>query len=326
MNSEEIKKLQKIGRVPLFAPSLFYAAFVNIKNTLYDKNILKSYSYDGVKIISVGNIAAGGTGKTPVVIKLAEALIKYGKVCVITGNYPTKDKRVNVVSIEGNIFKKPPVVPDEAYMIAKKTKVSVISSKSRKAAIELATGLNINYIILDDALHKRSIKKDTEICVIDSAQPFEDGFYLPAGTLRDSKKSLKRCDFTLCVDKQNAGIRNVKGCHYSYFKNLGIFDKNGNKKDNIKSVFAFCGIGKPEGFLNSLKEAGLEIKGYKFFKDHKVYSKKDMDMLYKLKKDKKAEILVTTYKDFVKIENEDVCYLDVEIIIEGFDKIVEGIR
>ncbi len=327
MNTEEIKKIQKILKVPLFVPSLFYGGIVNARNFLYDKKVLKTSEFKNIKVIGVGNIAVGGVGKTPVVIKLAQALSRTGKVCVITGNYPTKDKRVNVVSIYGNVFKKPPAIPDEAYMIAKKTDAAVISSKSRKAAVELSIGLRCRYVILDDALHKRNIKKDVEICVVDKNKPFEDGLYLPAGMLRDAKKSINRCDFVICMDKERntKTSKAVPNCLDAYLKPTGLFNNRQKKVENVKSVFAFCGIGNPVGFLKSLEDYGLNVKGFKFFKDHKIYSKKEMELLYGLKKEKNAEILVTTYKDFVKMENEDIYYLDVEPIIEGFDEITERI-
>jgi len=327
MNTEQIKRIQNILKIPLFAPSLFYGGIVNVRNFLYDKKVLKISAFKNIKVIGVGNIAVGGVGKTPVVVKLAQTLSQKGKVCVITGNYPTKDKRVNVVSIYGNVFKKPPDVPDEAYMIAKKTDAAVISSKSRKAAIELAIGLKCRYAVLDDALHKRSIKKDVEICVVDKNKPFENGLYLPAGMLRDAKNSINRCDFVICMDKGIGGKTSklISKCNNAYLKPLGLFDNKQKKVENVKNVFAFCGIGNPAGFLKSLKDYGLNVKGFKFFKDHKIYSAKDIELLYRLKKEKNAEILVTTYKDFVKMENEDICYLDVEPIIEGFDEIAERI-
>ena len=325
MNSEKIRKIQKLSRAILLPPSLVYGGVVNIKNFLYNKKILRAQTYNNVKIIGVGNIAAGGVGKTPVVIELCRALSQYGKVCAITGSYPTKDKRVNIVSLDGKIFKKPDVIPDEAYMIAKKAKVSVISSKNRKAAIELAIGLKTDYIVLDDALHKRSIKKNTEICVVDKEKPLEDGFYLPAGMLRDSKSSIKRCDITICLNK--TGFKEKKiDCYEASFKPAGIFNNKKEKIDNVKTAFLFCGIGKPESFYKSVKNLGIKINGHKFFEDHHIYSKKDMQSLYEMQNKTQAEILLTTYKDYVKIENEDVCYLDVSLDIEKFDEVIEKLK
>jgi tetraacyldisaccharide 4'-kinase len=325
MNSEDLRKIQKKARAFLFAPSLLYAASIKFRNLLYDRNILKSQSYKDVKIISVGNIAAGGVGKTPVVIALSRKLSQYGKTCVITGNYPFKDKMVHIVSIEGSIFKKPDVVSDEAYMIAKKVDVSVIASKSRRAAIELASGLNMKYIILDDALHKRDIVKDLEVCVVDKEMPFEEGYYLPAGSLRDSKSSIKRCDEIVCVNKTNYSKKKL-ACHEAKFTAKGIFNNKGIMlKSKNPKAFVFCGIGKPLAFIEDLKTYGVEVVGYKFFKDHYRYTKNDILMLNRLKEASKADILLTTFKDFVKVEGENIYYFDVELEIENLDSIIERI-
>ncbi len=324
MHSEDIKKIQRIARPILLPFSLLYGGFVNLRNALYDKKILRKQRYDNVKIIGVGNIAAGGVGKTPVVMKLSEAISKYGKVCVVTGNYPTKDKRVHVVSVDGNILKKPPVIPDEAYMIAKKIHATVISSKSRKAAIELAIGLNMNYIILDDALHKKNIEKDAEICIVDKEKPLEDGFYIPAGFLRDAKSALKKCNITICFNKTGYPKKKLD-CYEAIFQPIGVFNNVGEKIGKPVSAFVFCGIGKPMSFLRDVENFGIEIKGYRFFEDHHIYSRRDMDNLYTLQKKHSAKLLLTTYKDFVKIENENVCYFDVDVKIEKLNSIIKGL-
>ncbi len=321
MDTEKIKKIQKTLKPILIIPSIAYGAVVNTKHLLYDSKLLKSEQYENVKIISVGNISVGGVGKTPIVIKIAQALTQYGKTCVITSNYPSKDKRVHVVSIEGNIFKKQKSVSDETLMIAQKTTASVIASKDRKAAIELAIGLNMKYVILDDALHKRNIKKDFEICVVDKENPFEDNLYLPAGFLRDAKSSIKRCNVVICIDKTGYKEKKIN-CLEGKIKTTGIFDNKHKQLNHKPSAFLFCGIGKPLSFLKSAKEYGIEIKGYKFFKDHYWYKNKDIEELRKLRNLNKADILLTTHKDFVKINAEDIYYLDIDLEIENFKQLV----
>ncbi len=323
MDAEKLKRLQEQLRPFLLLPSYMYGLIVNIKHELYNKRILKTQHYSNAKIISVGNIAVGGVGKTPVVIEIAKKLSMHGKTCIITGNYPFKDKRVQIVSLEGNIFKGVDSVSDEAFMMATKLDVSVIASKSRKAAIELAIGLGMEYMILDDALHHREIKKDLEICVVDKQKPFENGYYLPAGSIRDAKSSLNRCDFILCVNKTGYDKKSID-CLEAELKIAGIFDKF-SKPIKPKSVYAFCGIGKPEAFLKTLQDFGVDIKGYRFFNDHHIYTRQDIELLYRAQKESNAEILVTTYKDFVKLENEDISYLDIELEIEKIDEIVKRI-
>ncbi len=325
MDSKNIKTLQKKLKPLLLPVSFLYSGIVNAKELAYDAGILKSHSYRGVKIISVGNIVAGGSGKTPVVIEIANALKNEGETCVVTGNYPLKDKRLIVVSSKGRIFKKPPSVPDEAYMIAKKTGVTVIVSKNRKAAIELSVGLNMRYVILDDALHHREINKTVEICVLGSEISKKE-HYLPAGMIRTPRRALKRCDIRICFKKENDQVEMPPDCFEAHFEPLGIFDKNSNRIDGIRSAFIFCGIGNPENFKDTVESMGIQVKGYRFFEDHHIYSDKEIDELKKESNRTKAEILLTTYKDFVKIEDEDMCYLDVATKIQHFERIIRVLK
>ncbi len=322
MDTRTIKNWQRKLKPLLLPASLIYSSFVNMKEIMYDVGILKSQTYKNTKIVSVGNIVAGGSGKTPVAIELANSLKKLGNTCVITGNYPIKDKRIIIVSSGNRIFKKPPAVPDEAYMIAKKTGVTVIVSKNRKAAVELSCGLNMEYIILDDALHHREIEKSVEICVFGS-ETEEKEHYLPAGMIRTAKKAMERCDIKICFNEENS----VDGCLRAYLKPMGIFDKNHHKKENISSVFIFCGIGNPEKFKETVEKMGINIAGYAYFEDHHIYTKEEIKKLKQKAEEAEAEILLTTYKDFVKMEDEDgIYYLDVAAQIENFDRIIEAIR
>ncbi len=323
-NTEHVKKLQKQLSPILIPISYIYQGAVYLKNILYDKSVKTPEHFDKIKIISVGNIAVGGVGKTPVVIEIANRLKKYGSVCIITNAYTAEDKSTNIVAFNGHIFKKPPSIADETYLIAKKTYVNVISSKDRRRAILLSRDMKSDYVILDDGLQKRNISRDYDICVVDKQSIYEDGHYLPAGFLRDSKASINRCDFLICVDKK--GIANKAfECNEAKVVVKGIF---GGQSENSrkKSAFLFCGIGKPLGFLKSVKDLGIDVKGYRFFDDHHIYSDSEIDALKKEKEKCGADLLLTTYKDFVKLNTDGICYLDISLEIENIDKIIDRIR
>lgn len=323
-NTEYIKKLQKRLSPILIPISYIYQSAVYLKNILYDKSAKTSEHFDKIKIISVGNIAAGGVGKTPVVIEIANRLKKYGSVCIITNAYAAEDKRTNIVAFNGHIFKKPPSIADETYLIAKKTNVNVISSKNRRRALLLSQDMKSDYVILDDGLQKRSIGRDYDICVVDKQAIYEDGHYLPAGFLRDSKASINRCNFLICIDKK--GIDNkVFQCNEAKIVINGIFDGQSEDKSQ-KSAFLFCGIGKPLGFLKSVKDSGIDVKGYRFFDDHHIYLDSEIDELKKEKETCGADLLLTTYKDFVKLKQKGIYYLDISLEIENIDKIIDKIR
>ncbi len=320
MNPVALKKLQKKLKPALLPASLIYGTFLSLRDIYYSNR--KPREFEGVKIISVGNIVVGGVGKTPLVIELAKFFKNYGRTCVITNNYPLKDKLIHMVSIDGNIFKKPPKVSDEPYMIAKKVNTTVIASKNREAAIELSLGLKVKYIILDDALHKRGIKKDLEICVLDKHEPFGNGFYLPAGTLRDSKKAISRCDVVACIDKggeEDTKKRRSINCIDVKMRVEGFFNKHGKRVDaSGRKAIAFAGIGNPEKFKETLEREEVEILGFYAFEDHHFYTEEDIEFLIKERERTKAELIITTFKDFVKLEDrEEFIYLDISLDIEN---------
>ncbi|OSS41591.1 Tetraacyldisaccharide 4'-kinase [Desulfurella amilsii] len=294
-----VRFFQKILTPILFPISMLYLAIVNVRNFLYDIGFFKTTKVDGVKIISIGNIKTGGTGKTPLCIGISNYLNTLGfKTAIITNAYKAKQKSTLIVSDGSNIFYKTPIVNDETYMLAKKTHSIIVSTKDRLSAIESLNQFKPEYIIFDDGLQYRKIAKDLEVCIIDSER-----FYLPFGYLRDSKKSLKRCQKIVCFD----GDCEIK----SEITIKGFFDING-AFDKPKSVFVFCSIGDPQKFLISIKTLGIKINGFKCFKDHYYYTKKDIELLRSLKHQTGSEVLLTTYKDFVKIEQPGIVYLDIE--------------
>ncbi|MGC8502150.1 tetraacyldisaccharide 4'-kinase [Desulfurella sp.] len=308
---KNIKFFQTILAPILFPVSLLYLAIVSARNFLYDIGIFKTVKIDGAKIISIGNIKAGGTGKTPLCIGIANYLHSLGYiVAIVTNAYKAKHKNALIVSDGKSIIYKTPFVNDETYLIAKKTKAIVASAKDRLSAVELLKKFEPNYVILDDGLQYRKIAKDLEVCIID-----QERFYLPFGLLRDSKKSLKRCNKLICF-KGDCEIK-------AKIVNNGFFDING-KTNKPQSAFVFCSIGNPDKFLSSLTEIGIVINGFRFFKDHYYYSKKDIEALKDLKSKTKSEALLTTYKDFVKIEQPGIVYLDIEIMLD-YKTLLKGV-
>lgn len=306
-----VRVFQRILAPILFPLSMLYLFIVNVRNFLYDIGFFKTTKVDGIKIISIGNIKAGGTGKTPLCIGISNYLNTLGfKTAIITNAYKAKQKSALIVSDGSNIFHKPPIINDETYMLAKKTHSIVVSAKDRVSAVELIKQFKPAYIILDDGLQYRKIAKDLEVCIIDSER-----FYLPFGYLRDSKKSLKRCHKLVCFDG-NDGIK-------AQFKITGFFDIDG-PIEKPKSAFVFCSIGNPQQFLTSIKTLGIQINGFKCFKDHYYYTQKDIELLKSLKMKTNAYSLLTTYKDFVKIEQPGIAYLDIEAQLD-YNALLEGI-
>jgi len=178
----------------LFFFSLFFSSIVFIKNFLYDKKILKSKKVSPF-VISIGNIVAGGSGKTPFTIYLAKKLMQDSNIAIASRGYKSKlENKISV--IKKNDITTSEMIGDEPSEMRKKLKdIILLIGKDRKKTIDLAQDLNLDYVILDDGFQRRDLYKNIEVVLIDSKDPFGKNNSLPRGYLRESKKSLKRADY-----------------------------------------------------------------------------------------------------------------------------------
>ena len=262
------------------------------------------------KVISVGNITLGGTGKTVLVEYLVERIIREGnKPAVLSRGYK-RDARLSGEQSMG----------DEPAMLRRKfPHLPVIVDKDRlKGASRAIKDYAVNTLILDDGMQQWRIFKDLEIITIDSRNPFGNFRLLPAGFLREPLSSLKRADiFVLTkVDagQDTAGITNrlrklnpralfVESRHMPEgFSNL-------NKPDEIlsadslkgRAALVFSGIGNPQAFEDTVRSLGINISGTLRFADHHDYIQADLDDIVARAKEKELDTIITTEKDAVKI-------------------------
>lgn len=259
-----------------------------------------------IKIICIGNIYIGGTGKTPLTIKLASLLKNRFKLAVIKKKY--SDQK------------------DEISLLEKTCKV--ISHKSRKIAIEQAIKENYNMVILDDGFQDEEIKKDISIVCFSSTQSIGNGLVLPSGPLRETLQRIQYADMVIVNGDLNTELEKKikihnKNCEifYSYYHLLNLE----NYKN--KRFFAFSGIGNNINFLNLLKKNKIDIADYKFFPDHYDYTNKEIDKLknYALKNNLH---LLTTEKDYLRLKKnhkQNINYTDIKLIIKDEEKLVKKI-
>ena len=330
--------------------SLIYGSVIFIRNKLYDLNILKSKKAEGVEVICIGNIVAGGTGKTPAVQYFVKKYLNEGKkVGVLSRGYKGKrkedlllvrnDKEILATSVESG---------DEAFLHASNLKVPVVVSKDRyKGAVYLRDVCKVDIIIMDDGFQHRKLKKDKNIILIDATNPFGMDDYLPKGRLRESLDALKRAD-EIIITKSNYVSReeiakikerlakyqkpiSVATFEESYFYKLNF--ENGkkfgkiNNENNIrnekfpleivknKNVLIFSSIANPAVFYQTIKKLNPsnidEIK----FTDHHVYTNEEI--LEIKKKAQNYDYVLTTEKDIVKIDEniENLMILKMEFKI-----------
>ena len=253
--------------------SYLYSLFVTI-NKLFKKE--ESFS---IPVICVGNIYIGGTGKTPISIKLKNLLDDNRKTIIIKKNY--KDQK------------------DEIELLKKYSKLIVC--EKRNIGITSAIEKKFDTVILDDGFQDTSIKKDLSILCFNSNQQIGNGQVLPAGPLRENLSSLrsaniimingeKNIEFELKLKKYNS---NLKFFYFNY--NLKKFDEFKNRK-----LIAFAGIGNSINFFNTLKNNRLNLIREISFPDHYDFTDKDLERLSIMEDQNKAK-LITTEKDYLRI-------------------------
>jgi tetraacyldisaccharide 4'-kinase len=300
--------------------SLIYGSVIFIRNKLYDLNILKSKKAEGVEVICIGNIVAGGTGKTPAVQYFVKKYLNEGKkVGILSRGYKGKrkedlllvrnDKEILATSVESG---------DEAYLHALNLKVPVVVSKDRyKGAIYLRDVCKVDIIIMDDGFQHRKLTKDKNIILIDATNPFGGNDYLPKGRLRESLESLKRAD-ELIITKSNyvnnETLEKIKQRLSKYEKKISIatfseenfYNMNGEEKElsiiKNKKILIFSSIANPKIFYETVKRLEpSEIEEIKF-EDHHLYKSEEIKNISEKGKD--YDYIVTTEKDIVKINEK----------------------
>ena len=274
---------------------------------------------DDIKIISVGNIAMGGTGKTPHTLMIAEEFIKQGeKVAILSLGYKGRlGYGINVISDgDGNILKEPPYAADEPYMMAKNyPEVIVITGKKRENALKIAKEkYGATVVILDDGFQYKKLKRHVNILLMDHSRPISTGYMFPFGYLREFPSAIKRSDIILFTRSANENIPKDVKC---YIDNQPLFFSKTsfhrviykNEDIDIKyfkdaKVAAYSAIAGNQSFASTLTNFGMDLKFFTSFKDHSILSIDTIEDIVSSGKTKGATVFLTTEKDFVKIPKE----------------------
>ena len=321
--------MNRAATIALTPLSGLYSLVVGRRSALYERGVFKQHRVP-VPVISVGNITAGGTGKTPLVEWIARTLAAEGhRPCVVTRGYRrnTKGRIVasNGIDISATLYE----AGDEAFMLAEslKGKAAVVCDADRVAGANWAVeNLKCDVIILDDAFQHRRIARDLDIVTIDATNPWGNGNLLPAGTLREPLVALSRADcfvITRADDGQTTALRdelrklNAKAPIFTSVTNLletRIVSTNVSAPLDPKShaIAGFCAIGNPESFFALLKREGFDLKYQRPFRDHHRFDQSDLERVEDAARKAGAELLITTAKDAVKLRElklEMPCYV-----------------
>jgi len=254
------------------------------------KKFLGGYHCSPFKVISVGNLSVGGTGKSVFV----QFLASHVSSCAIFSRGYGHDG-------------------DEAKMLSQALSVPVFAGKDRVASFGRLRGRSVDYIILDDAYQNYQLKKDFEILLLDARSPFGNGHCLPAGPLRE--KDFSRADTIVLTHADEVDF----SCLEKIRKELKHFPKEnvfmgrhepcriwrGATGDSVdvknKKMLAIAGIGSFSGFLSSLEKFGVCVGSYREYPDHVSYTKSDVEEILAAVKKGACDGVITTHKDWVKL-------------------------
>ena len=310
---------------PLYALAMKFRAY------LYKKNVLKIHHLP-VPVISVGNLTMGGSGKTPLVIYLANFLQEKGfKPAVISRGYRGTSKRpVTIVSDGQSILGDPESTGDEPYLIAHSTHDVVVATGKKRIhpcskVIEL---FQRDVILLDDAFQHLAVSRTIDLVLFDVVSFTGNSRVFPGGDLREPVSALERCDAFILTGVTESNEEHTEKCSKlladtfndkpifkifrSYSKAIKYTHSASGLSANVialetlpKNLLCVCGIAKPERFKKSLEDAGIIICDFITFSDHYNYRQDDVETLRRQVIQTGAGGILTTEKDVIKLARMD---------------------
>jgi len=267
----------------LAIPTVAYGAVVRLRNAWYDRSGASQRAT--IPVISVGNLAVGGTGKTPLVAWIARRLRADGLVpAVVSRGYGgTAGPGPLVVSTGGGPRVNARTCGDEPHLLARSLPGTiVVVGADRVEGARCAAAAGAGAVVLDDGFQHRRLARDLDVVVLDARAPFDDGRLLPQGSLREPPSALARAQMVVLTrvregDLATEAVRAVRAAGYSGpivragHRTTGFQDVTGAERAAPARALAFCGIGDPELFRGDLEAAGVVTARFHAFRDHHPY-------------------------------------------------------
>ncbi len=325
--------------LPLAVLSFPYGIGSRLRPWLYKKKIFKKETLPGF-VVSIGNLTAGGTGKTPAVAMLARwALGKGYRVAVLSRGYGgTYGDKVCEVSDGHNIHAAPEEAGDEAYLLAKKLSEVplILSGKRYNAGMYAHEKFGCDFFILDDGFQHLELTRDLDLVLIDASNPLGNGHLLPWGPLREPFSQLARADVFILTRTRRPNVGDdAQELFKSPFSSTPIFYSDHLPSEIVfpsanevhepgflkgRSVLAFAGIARPAVFQDTLTQLGADVVYFKGYRDHYPFKQKDIQYLIKMKEKIGAQYILTTEKDWMRISSmeqipPELAYLSIEFIL-----------
>ncbi len=370
LNGKRRSQLDRAALILLFIASRFYRTAVQFRIWMYDKRVIRNHAL-GCLVVSIGNLSCGGTGKTPVVEVFAKTLSGKGRrVAILSRGYRSKKRTLwdkikhmfdvqkieippKVVSDGRDLLMDSAYAGDEPYMLASNLKdVAVLVDKDRvKSGLYAIEHFGTDVLILDDGFQYLMLKQHINIVLVDSTDPFGNGHVLPRGILREPIKNIRRADY-IFLSKSDGGskLRHLKAflrrhnrraeiiecTHRPQYLEMVYYRGKREPLEKLRGsrVAALSAIACPAGFEGFVESLGATLVLRKRYADHHRYTQQEIIEFINQAKAAKADFIVTTEKDAVRIPKLDrrdvpMYFLRIEIDIlsgqESFDQCISRI-
>lgn len=331
-----IDKERKFYHAPVFFLfrflSIFYRGLHGLRLLAYRYGLFKSHRLKG-RVISVGNLTLGGTGKSPITLMIAEILRGNGyKPAILSRGYGGNSaQEVNVVCDGRQVLMSPDRVGDEPVMMAEKLQnVPILTGPNRyKTGRHALEQLGADTLILDDGFQHLALARDLNILLFDHENPFGNGFLFPAGNLREPLNEARRADLICLMNHSgndgSAELEQIIPTGIPIIKTNFRLDSlirldTGEVLEpeflNGQPVAAFCGIAKPDAFAKMLKRVKVCVVLYRPFPDHHRYTASDLNTLEADARNAGAKFLLTTEKDAVKLKGHAFDLPAMKVVME----------
>lgn len=312
----------------LVLPSWCYGLIGQLRNWGFDRQIFKSYRAS-LPIISVGNLAVGGTGKTPTVDWLIKGLSAMGKkpAIVSRGYGGCYRQQVALVSDGRQRLMTADQCGDEPLLLARRNPTCplVVARRRADGVRYIEANITADVIVLDDGFQHRQLARDFDLVLLDAQDPFGNGWTLPAGRLRETKGALKRADailLTRATEPSTLPLNGVSSYHSYHRLSEKATRLDGShceiREFKSKKVFAFAGLADNQQFFQALGTFGILPTGTMSLPDHVDYTTELQQIM--AARATGCDLLLTTEKDAVKLAGnmfELPCYyvgLDLDIV------------
>lgn len=319
-------------KVMLQLVSFAYGATVRLRSALYERGVLATRRLP-CRVVAIGNLTVGGTGKTPMTVYVARQLQQQGKqVAVISRGYKgAAEKSGGVVSDGRRILMGPAQAGDEPYMMAHQLPgIPILVGQDRyRSGWAAIKRFKPDVILLDDGYQHLCLHRDLNILLLDARRPFGNGRLLPCGKLREPVAAAKRADIIVFTRSQGPDVApalpkafpkdapTFHAQHRPAFYRVTPIEED--KTSHIgtpltpfepnaiagHTVYAFSGIADNKGFRHLLESNGLEVVEFQEFADHYQYGKSDIEGIVQSSQTNSARWLATTEKDFYRIPQID---------------------